>query len=163
MKFKTKNLEDTKLLAKCFSDALDKSGLFVTLIGDIGAGKTQFIRYVLENLKVKEKITSPSFVILNEYKSDLVPIYHFDLYRLEEKGIKSMISELREYSKTGVLTFIEWAEFAHNEIPKNSFKINIEYDDKDINIRWFEFDFEDNLNAEFIKRFKKGLEKLWKN
>ena len=48
MKFKVKTLEDTKRLAQAFARSLDKNGLFITLTGDIGAGKTQFIRYVLE-------------------------------------------------------------------------------------------------------------------
>ena len=71
MKIAVKSLEDTKKLAIAFAQSLNNKGLFVTLTGDIGAGKTQFIRYVLEELNVKEKVTSPSFVILNEYKTDL--------------------------------------------------------------------------------------------
>ena len=139
MKIKTKSLEDTKLLANIFTKCLTNKGLFVTLTGDVGAGKTQFVRYILENLEVTDKVTSPSFVILNEYKSSRFPIYHFDLYRLEEKGLKSIISELREYSRSGLLTFIEWAEFAYNEIPDNSLKINVSYDEENIDIRIFEF------------------------
>lgn len=154
MKIKVKSLKDTQCLAKCFADALDKNGLFATFTGDIGAGKTQFIRYVLETLNIKEKITSPSFVILNEYKCALCPVYHFDLYRLEEKGLKSVVEELREYSKTGQLTFIEWAEFAHDEIPDCALKVNVEYDEDDIDIRWFEF----KNNDEFIKKFLKRIE-----
>ncbi|MBR2068879.1 MAG: tRNA (adenosine(37)-N6)-threonylcarbamoyltransferase complex ATPase subunit type 1 TsaE [Candidatus Gastranaerophilales bacterium] len=155
MKVITKTLEDTKELAKVFAQTIPDNGLFITLTGDIGAGKTQFIRYVLEYLHVKDKITSPSFVILNEYKCSRFPIYHFDLYRLEEKGLKSIISELREYSRTQMLTFIEWAEFAHDEIPSNALKINVEYDENDIDTRIFEFkgvqkDFLDN----FIQRIK---------
>lgn len=157
MKFKTQTLNDTKKLAIAFSKALDNNGLFVTLTGDIGAGKTQFIRYVLQELNVQEPVTSPSFVILNEYRSDRFPIYHFDLYRLEQKGISSIVSELREYSRLGVLTFIEWAEFAHNEIPNNALKINVEYDDKDINIRWFDFSSNDKKNIEFINKLEKEM------
>ena len=157
MEIKVKTLEETKLLAQKFANTLDKKGLFVTLTGDIGAGKTQFVRYVLENLNVKEKVTSPSFVILNEYKSDFIPIYHFDLYRLEEKGLKSIISELREYSKTGVLTFIEWAEFAHNEIPDSALKINVEYDENDLDIRIFKFESHNEINNEFLNKFAKEI------
>lgn len=154
MKIKVKTLEDTKNLAYNFASCLDSNGLFVTLTGDIGAGKTQFIRYVLEYLNVQEKITSPSFVILNEYKSNLCPIYHFDLYRLEEKGLKSIISELREYSKNGKLTFIEWAEFGHNEIPNNALNINVEYDENDIDIRYFNFKSKNSNNDEFLNNLK---------
>lgn len=157
MKIKVSSLEDTKKLAVAFAKTLDEKGLFVTLTGDIGAGKTQFIRYVLKELNVKEKITSPSFVILNEYRSDLCPIYHFDLYRLEEKGLKSIVDELREYSKNGKLTFIEWAEFGQNEIPKSALNINIEYDKDDIDIRYFEFKSENKINNDFLENFSKRI------
>lgn len=157
MKIKTKSLNETKNLALNFAKCLTKRGLFVTLTGDIGAGKTQFIRYVLEYLKVDKKVTSPSFVILNEYKCDLFPVYHFDLYRLEQKGLSSIIPELREYSKENMLTFIEWAEFAYDEIPVSSLRINVEYDKDDIDIRWFEFSDVNNKNAEFLNNFSKRI------
>lgn len=157
MKIAVKTLEDTKKLAQNFASILDKNGLFITLTGDIGAGKTQFVRYVLEYLNVSEKITSPSFVILNEYKSDLCPIYHFDLYRLEEKGLKSIVSELREYSKVGKLTFIEWAEFGLDEIPANALNINVEYDEDDLNIRYFNFKSNNKTNDEFLEKLSKKV------
>jgi len=156
-KFKTTTLLDTKYLAKAFSDTLTDDGLFVTLTGDIGAGKTQFIRYVLENLQVDKKVTSPSFVILNEYKTKRFPVYHFDLYRLEEKGLKSVVSELREYSKTGYLTFVEWAEFGQDEIPSEALKINVEYDNDDIDVRWFNFSSSDNIDNKFIENLSKKI------
>lgn len=159
MKIKVQSLEDTKKLAQDFASCLDKNGLFVTLTGDIGAGKTQFVRYVLEFLNVQDKITSPSFVILNEYKSSLCPIYHFDLYRLEEKGLKSIVSELREYSKVGKLTFIEWAEFGQDEIPSNALNINVEYDDDNLDIRYFSFNSQNEINDEFMKKLSKKAEK----
>lgn len=157
MKIKITSLKDTKNLATAFAETLDSNGLFVTLTGDIGAGKTQFVRYILEALNVREKITSPSFVILNEYKSDLCPIYHFDLYRLEEKGLKSIVNELREYSKTGKLTFIEWAEFGQNEIPDNALNVNIEYDENDIDIRYFNFKSQNQSNLEFLEKFSQRI------
>ena len=160
MKIKVTSLEETKKLAQIFANSLDKKGLFVTLTGDIGAGKTQFIRYILEYLNVREKVTSPSFVILNEYKSDLCPIYHFDLYRLEEKGLSSIVSELREYSKIGKLTFIEWAEFGQNEIPKNSLNINVEYDEENLDIRHFTFSSHSQENINFIENLSKRI-KQW--
>lgn len=155
MKIKVESLEDTKNLAKTFASCLNEKGLFVTLTGDIGAGKTQFVRYVLEYLNVKEKITSPSFVILNEYKSDLCPVYHFDLYRLEQKGLKSIIDELREYSKANKLTFIEWAQFGQGEIPDNALNINVEYDENNIDIRYFNFESKCKNNDEFLEKLSK--------
>ena len=116
------------------------------------------MRYVLEYLNVREKITSPSFVILNEYKSDLCPVYHFDLYRLEQKGLSSMVDELREYSKIGKLTFIEWAEFGLNEIPKDALNINVEYDEDNLDIRYFTFKSNSQNNNDFLEKLSKKVE-----
>ena len=160
MKYIAKSLDDTKKLAFAFYNSLNDDGLFVTLTGDIGAGKTQFVRNVLEYMQVDEKVTSPSFVILNEYKSPKMPIYHFDLYRLEQKGLESVVDELREYSKTGVLTFIEWADFALNEIPLNSLKIDVQYDSDNIDTRIFEFSDNSNCNKEFLDKLLIEMEKL---
>lgn len=160
MKYIANSLDDTKKLAHAFYKSLNDEGLFVTLVGDIGAGKTQFVRSVLEYMKIKERVTSPSFVILNEYKSEKMPIYHFDLYRLEERGLQSIVEELREYSKKGMLTFIEWADFAHNEIPSNSLKINVQYDENDIDKRIFEFSDISGSNSEFLNKLKIEMGKL---
>ena len=95
---KCKTLENTKKLAYKFANLVKDEGCFVNLFGEIGAGKTAFVKLVAEALGIKEKVTSPSFVILNEYHSASIPVYHFDLYRLENTGIKTITDELREYS-----------------------------------------------------------------
>lgn len=123
-----KTLDDTKKLAYKFAK-LAQNGCFVTLYGEIGAGKTAFVKFAAEALNVKERVTSPSFVILNEYHTAQIPIYHFDLYRLENEGIKTIMDELREYSEGKHLTFVEWAEFSQDEIPFNHMKINVTYED----------------------------------
>jgi len=123
-----KTLDDTKELAYKFAN-LAKDGCFVSLYGEIGAGKTAFVKLAAEALDVKEKVTSPSFVILNEYHTARIPIYHFDLYRLENEGVKTILDELREYSEGKQLTFVEWAEFSQDEIPFNHLKINVTYED----------------------------------
>ena len=97
-KQKCVSLEDTKALAYKFANLVKDEGCFVNLFGEIGAGKTAFVKLVAEALGIKEKVTSPSFVILNEYHSASIPVYHFDLYRLENAGIKTITDELREYS-----------------------------------------------------------------
>ena len=125
-----KTIDDTKILAKRFAE-LAKDGCFVSLYGDIGAGKTAFVRLVAEALGIKEKVTSPSFTILNEYHTGKIPVYHFDLYRLENAGIKTITDELREYSEGKQLTFVEWAEFSQGEVPFDRIDINVTYDDDD--------------------------------
>lgn len=131
-----KTLEDTKILA-CDFAKLVENGCFVNLYGEIGAGKTAFVKLVADALGVQEKVTSPSFVILNEYHTARIPIYHFDLYRLENEGVKTIADELREYSEGKNLTFVEWAEFSQDEIPFNHLQINVTYDDTDARIYEF--------------------------
>lgn len=126
-----KNLDDTKELAKKFAKLVEEKGCFVNLYGEIGAGKTAFVKEVAKEIGIEEKVTSPTFVILNEYHGGKLPMYHFDLYRLENEGVKTIMDELREYSEGKQLTFVEWAEFSQNEFPFNHVKINVTYEDND--------------------------------
>lgn len=134
---KCNTLEDTKHLAEKFAKLVQKKGCFVNLYGEIGAGKTAFVRLTAETLGIKEKVTSPSFVILNEYHSASIPVYHFDLYRLEHAGISTITDELREYSEGRKITFVEWAEFSQGELPFDRIEINVTYDDNDNRIYEF--------------------------
>lgn len=138
------NIKETKELAQNFAK-LAQNGCFVSLYGEIGAGKTAFVKLAAEALGVQEKVTSPSFVILNEYHTAKIPIYHFDLYRLENEGVKTILDELREYSEGRQLTFVEWAEFSQNEIPFNHIKINVTYEDDESRKYSFEAFGEDNI------------------
>ena len=131
-----KTIDDTKLLAQNFAKLI-KDGCFINLYGEIGAGKTAFVKLVADALDVKEKVTSPSFVILNEYHTGSIPIYHFDLYRLEHAGISTITDELREYSSGKKITFVEWAEFSQGELPFERIEINVTYDDDDSRIYEF--------------------------
>lgn len=145
-------MDDTRELAKRFAE-LAKDGCFVNLFGDIGAGKTAFVRLVAEALDIKEKVTSPSFTILNEYHTGEIPIYHFDLYRLEHVGIKTITDELREYSEGKNLTFVEWAEFSQGEVPFDRIEINVTYDDDDN--RCYEFTAVGDKDKKIIEGLKK--------
>ncbi len=164
MKIRTESLQDTKKLALAFFKSLPEEGLFVTLTGDLGAGKTQFVRYVLEYLNVKEKVTSPSFVILNEYKTNFLPVYHFDLYRLENSGLDSIKEELREYSKENVITLVEWANFGQRELPVDKIEINIKYDIENYSTeRFFEFKGTNDYYNEVIKKTTEGFNEYFNN
>ena len=132
------NIDDTKVLAEKFAELIKDNGCFATLYGEIGAGKTAFVKLVADALGVKEKVTSPSFVILNEYHTAQIPVYHFDLYRLENEGVKTILDELKEYSEGHQATFVEWAEFSNDEIPFNHIKINVVYVDDDLRKYSFE-------------------------
>ena len=136
-KQKCTNLEDTKALAYKFAKLVEQEGCFVNLFGEIGAGKTAFVKLVAEALGIKERVTSPSFVILNEYHSASIPVYHFALYSIENTRIKTIADELREYSEGRKITFVEWAEFSQGELPFERIEINVTYDDDDSRIYEF--------------------------
>ena len=145
-----KSINDTKKLARRFAK-LAEQGCLASLYGEIGAGKTAFVKLAADALKVKESVTSPSFVILNEYHSGKLPVYHFDLYRLENEGVSTILDELREYSEGRCLTFVEWAEFSQDEIPFDHLNINVTYAEDDARI----YEFEGiGLNA---KKIEEGL------
>lgn len=148
-----KTLSDTKKIAEKFAKLVQAKGAFVSLYGEIGAGKTAFVKLVADALGVKERVTSPSFVILNEYHSSEIPIYHFDLYRLENEGVKTIVDELREYSEGKELTFVEWAEFSQDEIPFNHIQISVTYEDNDA--RKYSFKAFGDYNAMIISGLKK--------
>ncbi len=131
------SLQDTEKLAKKFANTIKDTGAFVCLLGDVGAGKTAFSKLVCKYLDVKEKVTSPSFVIINEYKSGIIPVYHFDLYRLENEGVSTIINELEEYSEGKILTLVEWAEFSQNSLPFDRIELRINYIDD--TVREFSF------------------------
>ncbi len=161
MKILIENLDDTKKLAEIFGDLIKEKGAFVSLFGDIGAGKTAFSRFLIKYLGVVEEVTSPSFVILNEYKSKFLPIYHFDLYRLENEGLESIKEELREYSKENVLTLVEWADFGKNELPVDKIEIKIKYDYENYSTkRVFEIngnnEYYNNIIENLAKKFNQG-------
>ena len=126
--YRCNNLEDTEKVARLFAETIEQTGAFVCLHGDIGAGKTAFTKLVCKYLDVKQRVTSPRFVILNEYKSGKIPVYHFDLYRLESEGVATISDELEEYSEGKILTMVEWAEFSPDtELPFDRLIVNITY------------------------------------
>jgi len=126
-----KNIDDTDKFAQNIAQIVSKTGGLICLYGDIGAGKTTFVKHLAKYLEIKEKVTSPSFVILNEYHSGKISLYHFDLYRLEREGLESILDELHEYTENDkALAIIEWAEFSSGDLPENRLEIEIKYVDE---------------------------------
>lgn len=122
------NISSMETFAEAFAKAIHP-GILICLYGPIGCGKTTFVQFITKYLNVKETVTSPSFVILNEYNSGKYNLYHFDLYRLEKEGIYSILSELEEYSSDpNSITFIEWAEFSDGNLLDERIDIHFFYD-----------------------------------
>ena len=114
--------ETTRELAKNFSNYL-KGGEIIFLYGEMGVGKTTFVKYLINQLLVKKnlqttEVTSPTFNLLNEYEIDNLIIKHYDLFRLKnESEIKNL--DLFDQNKN-TITLIEWAELIEKENVKKT-------------------------------------------
>lgn len=120
--FVTRSAEETVELGRKIGALLLMDDV-VGLIGPLGAGKTTLIQGIAEGLGVKDYVTSPTFIIINEYAGRL-PFYHVDLYRLEESA---QIEDLgiEEYFNRGGVCVIEWAEKLKTLKPENLETITI--------------------------------------
>ena len=127
--------KQTRALAKRLSNFFKKGDL-VFLFGEIGTGKTTFVKNFINNLQKKnqENITevpSPTFNILNEYKIKNLDIYHYDLYRVKDKEELQNLGQINENSNA--LVFVEWPELLKKNI-LNYIGLYFEYED-DLNKR----------------------------
>ncbi len=117
--------EQTKKIATEFSKTL-VSGDVITLNGDLGAGKTAFTQGLAEALGVEDYISSPTFTIVNCYTGRL-PVYHFDVYRIEDEDEMYEIG-YEEYVYGEGVSVIEWAEKISDILPEKRYDITIERD-----------------------------------
>ena len=121
----------TANLAKKFSKIF-KKGDIVFLYGEIGVGKTTFVRYLINDLQKQKKnplteITSPTFSLLNEYKIKNLTIQHFDLFRIKDSDETKNIGLFENYKD--ILTLIEWPEKIISK-PKQIYELYFNYKHK---------------------------------
>jgi tRNA threonylcarbamoyladenosine biosynthesis protein TsaE len=118
----TRSAAATQKLGQELAGALN-AGDIVCLIGGLGAGKTCLVQGICRGLKVPEYVNSPTFKIVNEYRGR-VPVYHFDLYRLDNRAqIEGLGYE--EYLCGGGITLIEWAEKIIPYLPETYLEISL--------------------------------------
>jgi tRNA threonylcarbamoyladenosine biosynthesis protein TsaE len=125
----TKTASDTERFASNFAKRL-RPGTVLLLIGDLGSGKTTFVKGLAKGLKIPEEVLihSPTFTLINEYPGP-VPLFHVDLYRLdhlreiEELGLEDF------FGRGGVLA-VEWADHALQLWPKEAITIRFEMGEK---------------------------------
>ncbi|MBQ9498518.1 MAG: tRNA (adenosine(37)-N6)-threonylcarbamoyltransferase complex ATPase subunit type 1 TsaE [Bacteroidaceae bacterium] len=119
-------LEEIEAAARQFVEAMGDNTVFA-FYGKMGAGKTTFIKAVCTLLGVTDNITSPTFAIVNEYRSDIAGelIYHFDFYRIKKlEEVYDLGYE--DYFYSGAVCFIEWPELIEELLPGNTIKVTIE-------------------------------------
>lgn len=117
--------EQTRAFALELAEGLKKGDL-IALSGDLGTGKTAFTRYIAEGLGITETVTSPTFTIIQEYRSGRLPLYHFDVYRVSDE---EELFELgyEEYFYGDGVCVVEWADLIDDLLPEGALRIHIEY------------------------------------
>ncbi len=124
----SKNLSDISSYAHELASRLTV-GTVVSFSGPLGVGKTSLIKALCKELGVEQEVTSPSYVLMNHYQGR-VPIFHFDLYRLEEKEEVYELG-LQECMEQGVC-FIEWPELVEDLLPAEAIRLKMKFKKENI-------------------------------
>lgn len=116
--------ENTEEFGFIFSKDIN-NGDVIAINGELGAGKTTFIKGVLKGLHYNENVTSPTYTLVNEYDAKF-KIIHIDCYR-EQKLNRWLDIGIMDYLMGNNVVIIEWSEYIEKILPKNMIQINIDY------------------------------------
>ena len=119
---KARNEEETKIIAATLAKLLEP-GVTILLEGNLGAGKTTFTKGLAEGLGITKVIKSPTYTIIREYLEGRLPLYHMDVYRLEETGGTDL--GLEEYFEGEGVSIVEWATFIPEDLPQEYLQIKL--------------------------------------
>lgn len=137
LEVKVNSAKETQKIAEKMAPLLQKQDV-ILLDGDLGAGKTTFTKGLAEGLGIHRNIKSPTFTIIREYQQGRLPLYHMDVYRLEETGGEGL--GLEEYFEGDGVSVIEWSQFVNDELPVERLVIHFKKDNQDDNFRCLQFD-----------------------
>lgn len=118
-KYTSRNENDTLRLAENI-ESEKWPNMVICLIGELGSGKTIFTKGFANAMGIEETITSPTFNIIKEYLNGELPLYHMDVYRLDENDNSVGFDE---YFNKGGVTIIEWADIIKNKLPEKRLEI----------------------------------------
>jgi tRNA threonylcarbamoyladenosine biosynthesis protein TsaE len=118
---KTNSPDETTKLAVRLGE-LVKPGDVITLEGDLGAGKTAFTKGLAKGMGIRKNVNSPTFTIMKEYRDGRLPLYHMDVYRMEDSDEDLGFDEF--FEGEGV-TVVEWAHLIQEQLPPNRLGIRI--------------------------------------
>ncbi|MBO5060323.1 MAG: tRNA (adenosine(37)-N6)-threonylcarbamoyltransferase complex ATPase subunit type 1 TsaE [Clostridia bacterium] len=122
MIYKSNSVKETENIAAAFAKTLN-GGDVICLNGDLGVGKTAFVQGLAKGLGVTEYVSSPTFTIVNCYSGRL-PVYHFDVYRINDADEMYEIG-YEEYVYGGGVSVIEWPELISDILPDKRYDITI--------------------------------------
>lgn len=122
----SKSPEETMLAGKAFAARL-RSGDVVALCGDLGAGKTQFTKGLVSAFGGDpSEVSSPTFTLINEYRDGSLPVFHFDLYRLEDNRELPQMGWLDYLEEAEGVLVVEWADKFREALPKGTIFVRFE-------------------------------------
>jgi tRNA threonylcarbamoyladenosine biosynthesis protein TsaE len=128
--FYSNSLSDTFNIALIFLKWL-KVGDIVVLEGDLGVGKTEFVRVICNELGVDDVITSPTFTLINQYESEFASIYHIDLYRIKSCEELLYMGFQEFFDNMNSIFFIEWGVNSFGLLPRIDYKILFKHNDSE--------------------------------
>ena len=126
MEFYSHNEAETEAIGARLAAALSP-GAVVAYLGDLGMGKTVFTRGLAAGLGYKCRVTSPTFAIVNEYEGGRLPLFHFDMYRLNSADDLFDIG-WEDYLARGGVCAVEWSENVADALPENTVRVRIDRD-----------------------------------
>jgi tRNA threonylcarbamoyladenosine biosynthesis protein TsaE len=126
--FISKSSEETVALGRTYGSDARRGDVFA-LRGDLGAGKTQFVKGFVAGLDSNADVTSPTFVLIHEYSDGRLPVYHFDFYRVESREALSRLG-FDDYIFGDGVSLIEWADRYSSLIPSHAKWLSFELRDE---------------------------------
>jgi tRNA threonylcarbamoyladenosine biosynthesis protein TsaE len=130
--FISKSVEETIAAGRTCSGEAGKGDVFA-LRGDLGAGKTQFVKGFVAGLGSRSEVTSPTFVLVHEYPDGRLPVYHFDFYRVESQEALSRLG-FDDYIFGDGVCLIEWADRYSDLIPRHAIWVSFELQDENTRV-----------------------------
>ncbi len=122
--FTSNSVEETIAFAREWSESLLPNDV-VALVGDLGAGKTHFVKGLLQGLVSPDEVTSPTFTLIHEYRGGRLPVFHFDFYRLNHLAEIAEIG-FDDYLEDGGIAVVEWADRFPQVFPERTRWLRIE-------------------------------------
>ena len=129
MEHVTNSPEETEALGEMLAGRLEP-GTVIAFTGDLGAGKTAFVRGLARGLGIAERVTSPTFTIVNEYEGGRLPLFHFDMYRL---GSADELFDIgwEDYLARGGVCAVEWSENVSDALEEGCLRVDIRRGERD--------------------------------
>lgn len=133
LKYISKNIDDTLRIAENI-ESEKFANMVICLTGELGSGKTVFVKGFAKALGIDDNITSPTFNIIKEYQTGELPLYHMDVYRLDE--VQDDIG-IKDYFNKGGVTLIEWSDLIKKDLPEERLEITFKVVDENTRVLLF--------------------------